>query len=124
MNTLQFVLAGTSLAAIAATSPAFAADTAPATPPSDRSTTGAQTAEQALEQAKADAEEEGRDEEEIIITGTQRLVGIPVSMPSNLGSTTPTTVNGVPFSRIVEPTTSCLPAKRFCQKRCWSTAPR
>ena len=34
----------------------------------------------------------------------------------------PITVKGEPFSRMVEPTTSGLPAKRFRQKSYWSTA--
>ncbi len=57
-----------------------------------------------------------------IITGTQRLVGSPLSVPSKAGSATPTTVKGDPFRRIVLPTMALSPAKRVRQKPCCSTA--
>ena len=57
-----------------------------------------------------------------IVTGTQSSVGTPLSVPTKPGAATPTTVNGVPLSRIVEPTIVGSPAKRVRQKSYCRTA--
>jgi len=57
-----------------------------------------------------------------IITGAQTWMGNPTSVPSKPGAATPITVNGEPLRRMVEPTMSRFPPKRFCQKLYWRTA--
>jgi hypothetical protein len=51
-----------------------------------------------------------------IISGAQMSGPKPGFAPKNPRFATPTTVNGVPFTDTVRPTTSGAPANRRCQK--------